>query len=46
LRVSGVAQYLENPEVYRKDMQAGKKMGKTKGLSTGYRWIANAGVGA
>lgn len=46
LRISGVAKYLENPEVYRKDMQAGKKMGKTRGLSTGYRWIANAGVGA
>jgi hypothetical protein len=46
LRVSGVAQYLENPHVYKKDMQAGKKMGRTKGLSTGYRWIANAGVGA
>ena len=46
LRTSGVARYLENPQVYKKDMQAGKKMGKTKGLSTGYRWIANAGVGA
>lgn len=46
LRVSGVAKYLENPEVYRKDMKAGKTMGKTKGISTGYRWIANAGVGA
>jgi hypothetical protein len=46
LRVSGIAKYLENPQVYKKDMQAGKKMGKTKGLSTGYRWIANAGVGA
>lgn len=46
LRVSGVAKYLENPVVYKKDMAAGKKMGKTKGLSTGYRWIANAGVGA
>jgi hypothetical protein len=46
LRVSGVAKYLENPEVYRKDMRAGKKMGRTKGVSTGYRWIANAGVGA
>ena len=46
LRVSGVAKYLENPEVYRKDMKAGKKMGRTKGVSTGYRWIANAGVGA
>ncbi len=46
LRVSGVARYLENPEVYRKDMKAGKTMGRTKGVSTGYRWIANAGVGA
>jgi hypothetical protein len=46
LRVSGIAKYLENPQVYKKDMQAGKKMGKTKGLSTGYRWIANAGSGA
>ncbi len=46
LRTSGVARYLENPQVYKKDMPAGKKMGKTKGLSTGYRWIANAGMGA
>jgi hypothetical protein len=46
LRVSGIAQYLENPQVYKKNLQAGKKMGKTKGVSTGYRWIANAGVGA
>jgi hypothetical protein len=46
LRVSGVAQYLENPILYKKDMQAGKKMGRTKGISTGYRWIANAGIGA
>ena len=46
LRVSGIAQYLENPQVYKKNLQAGKKVGKTKGISTGYRWIANAGVGA
>lgn len=46
LRISGIAQYLENPQVYKKNLQAGKKMGKTKGVSTGYRWIANAGVGA
>lgn len=45
LRVSGIATYLENPILYKKDMQAGKKMGKSKGISTGYRWIANAGVG-
>ena len=46
LRTSGVARYLENPQVYKKDMPAGKRMGKAKGLSTGYRWIANAGMGA
>jgi hypothetical protein len=46
LRVSGIAKYLENPYVYKKNMSAGKSMGRSKGLSTGYRWIANAGVGA
>lgn len=46
LRTSGIAKYLENPQVYKKNMQSGKKMGKSKGISTGYRWIANAGVGA
>jgi hypothetical protein len=46
LRTSGVARYLENPQVYKKDMPAGKRIGKAKGLSTGYRWIANAGMGA
>lgn len=44
LRTSGIARYLEDPQVYKKDMSAGKRMGKSKGLSTGYRWIANAGV--
>jgi hypothetical protein len=46
LRTSGVAQYLENPVVYKKNLRAGKARGRSKGLSTGYTWIANAGVGA
>ncbi len=46
LRTSGIAQYLENPLIYKKNLSAGKKMCKAKGVSTGYRWIANAGVGA
>jgi hypothetical protein len=46
LRTSGIAMYLENPIVYKKDMPAGKNMGRSKGVSTGYRWIANAGIGA
>jgi hypothetical protein len=44
LKTSGIADYLENPEVFSKELPAGKKFGKTKGLQTGYRWIANAGV--
>lgn len=46
LRTSGIAKYLENPQVYKKNMPAGKKLGRSKGISTGYRWIANAGLGA
>jgi len=44
LRTSGIAQYLENPTVYKKNMSAGKRGGRAIGVSTGYRWIANAGV--
>jgi len=46
LRTSGIARYLENPQVYKKNMPEGKRVGKSKGVSTGYRWIANAGLGA
>lgn len=45
LRTSGIARYLENPQVYKKNMPEGKRVGKSKGISTGYRWIANAGLG-
>jgi len=44
LRSSGISKYLENPIVYKKDIASGKKRGKSKGISTGYKWIANAGV--
>jgi hypothetical protein len=44
LRVSGIAAHLENPVAYKNNLAAGKRMGRSKGVSTGYRWIANAGV--
>ena len=44
LRASGIGAYLENPTVYKKNLAAGKKAGRSKGVSTGYRWVANAGV--
>jgi hypothetical protein len=45
LKTSGIGKYLSNPEVYKKNLSAGRRGGKAKGLETGYRWIANAGVG-
>ena len=45
LKTSGIGKYLSNPEVYKKNLSAGRRGGKAKGIDTGYRWIANAGVG-
>lgn len=44
MRSSGMSDYLENPIVYKKNLSAGKRSGRAKGVETGYRWIANAGV--
>lgn len=44
LRSSGIYQYLNNPSIYKKNLQKGKNSGRSIGLSTGYTWIANAGV--
>jgi hypothetical protein len=44
LRSSGLQDYLENPLVYKKNLTAGSKQGKAKGVDVGYRWIINAGV--
>jgi hypothetical protein len=44
LRSSGIFNYLENPVVFKKDLPQGKKMGRSKGISTGHRWIANGGM--
>ena len=44
LSSSGIMGYLQNPVAYKKNLPSGKKFGKSAGYSTGYRWIANAGV--
>lgn len=41
---SGIIKYLKNPVLYKTNMQAGKRGGRSIGLSTGYKWMANAGV--
>ncbi len=44
LQASGIQKYLENPIVYKNNLQKGKARGKTEGIKTGYRWIVSAGV--
>lgn len=42
LRSSGLAQYFERPEVFRKNLSSGKRGGRSVGRATGSRWVANA----
>lgn len=44
LKTSGIMDQLKNPVVYKNNMAAGKLSGKSKGVETGYRWIANIRV--
>lgn len=44
LRSSGVKQYLENPKVFKTNMVAAKRGGKSLGIQTGYKWIVNGGM--
>lgn len=44
LRASGISDYISNPVIYKKNLQAGAKQGRPKGVSTGYKWITNAKI--
>jgi len=45
LRASGIYDYIKKPVLYKKNFKAGSKLGKSKGVDTGFRWIANAKIG-
>lgn len=45
MRTSGIGAYLENPVIFKNNLPRAKRGGRPVGISTGYRWIANAGVG-
>jgi hypothetical protein len=45
LRASGVSDYISNPTIYKKNLKAGAKQGRPKGVATGYKWITNAKIG-
>lgn len=41
LRSSGILGYLNNAEIYKINLPAGKSSGRSKGIDVGYRWITN-----
>lgn len=45
LKASGIYDYLSRPTIYKKEIASGAKLGKSKGLSVGFKWVANAKIG-
>lgn len=45
LRSSGLYSYIKNPIVYKQNILSGSKGGRSIGLNTGFKWIANARIG-
>jgi len=44
LRASGLFDYIKKPSIYKKNFAAGAKSGRSKGVSTGFKWITNAKI--
>ena len=44
LTASGLREYFNNPLVYKQNLAAGKRGGKSVGFRTGFRWIVKAGA--
>lgn len=45
LRASGIYDYIKRPKIYKKNIKAGSKGGRSVGQKTGYTWIINASIG-
>jgi hypothetical protein len=45
LRAAGIYDYISKPTLYKKNLKAGSKMGRSKGIDTGFKWITNATIG-
>jgi hypothetical protein len=45
IRASGLYDYINKPVLYKANVAAGSRMGRAKGVDTGFKWIANARVG-
>jgi hypothetical protein len=45
LRASGIYDYIKKPTVFKKNIKSGLRLGRLKGIDTGFKWIINAKVG-
>ena len=45
LRSSGLFDYIQKPTLFKKNIKAGSKIGRSKGIDTGFKWITNATIG-
>jgi hypothetical protein len=45
LRSSGLYEYIEKPVLYKKNIRSGSKLGRSKGIETGFSWITHATIG-
>lgn len=45
LRSSGLYEYIEKPVLYKKNISIGSKLGRSKGIETGFSWITHATIG-
>ena len=46
LQVAGISKKFGNLSTYKDNLQIGLKLGKSAGVSAGFKWIINLGVGA
>jgi len=44
LRASGIYDYIKKPTVFKKNIKSGSRLGRSKGIDTGFKWIINAKV--
>jgi hypothetical protein len=44
LRASGIYNYIKKPTIFKKNVKVGSRMGRLKGVETGFKWIANARI--
>ncbi len=44
LSTTGLSEYFSNPVIYKTNISRGRSQGRSHGISTGYKWVANAKV--